>query len=204
MQRRAFALTLFILSHAHNTRDISMNLRNTDDGYGLVARVLHWWMAAIIVGLIGLGLYMTSLPDGDPKWELYDLHKSLGSLIFILALIRLAWRHISSPPPLPNDMKHFDKLAAHAGHMLLYVAMFALPVTGYLDSSLGGYHLSLFGLFDVPMLFGENKGQFDVVVTMHRWIGYGLILLVAAHFSAVLKHHLLDHDRVLMRMLRGK
>lgn len=181
-----------------------MNLRNTDHSYGPVARVIHWWMAAIIISLIGLGLYMTSLPDGDPKWELYDLHKSLGSLVFVLVLIRFAWRRITPPPPLPAAMSSFDKLAAHTGHMLLYAAMVALPVTGYLDSSLGGYHLSVFGLFDVPMLFSEDKELFEQVVTLHRWIGYGLALLIIAHIGAALKHHLIDHDRVLMRMLRGQ
>lgn len=181
-----------------------MNLRNTDHSYGPVARAIHWWMATIIISLIGLGLYMTSLPDGDPKWELYDLHKSLGSLVFVLVLVRLAWRRITPPPPLPAAMSSFDKLAAHTGHMLLYAAMVALPVTGYLDSSLGGYHLSVFGLFDVPMLFSEDKELFEQVVTLHRWIGYGLALLIIAHIGAALKHHLIDHDRVLMRMLRGQ
>ncbi len=180
-----------------------MNLRNTETGYGAIARALHWWMAAIIIGLIGLGLYMTELPDGDPKWRLYDLHKSLGTLIFLLALARLAWRHVTPPPALPATMKARDQLAAHAGHMLLYAAMFALPITGYLDSTLGGYHLSFFGLFDVPMLLAKDEALFKVVETAHQLIGYGLALLIAAHAGAALKHHLIDKDTVLTRMLRG-
>jgi cytochrome b561 len=180
-----------------------MNLRNTENGYGAVARALHWWMAIIMIGLICLGLYMTDQPDGDPKWRLFDLHKSLGTLIFMLALVRLAWRHVSPPPPLPASMKASDKLAAHAGHLLLYAAMFALPITGYLDASLGGYHLSFFGLFDVPLLFAKNEALFDVVETAHGWIGYALAALIVAHMGAALKHHIVDKDNVLTRMLRG-
>lgn len=180
-----------------------MNPRNTETGYGPVARALHWWMALIMIGLIGLGVYMTAQPDGDPKWRLYDLHKSFGALIFVLALARIAWRRITPPPPLPATMNARDRLAAHAGHMLLYAAMFALPLTGYLDASLGGYHLSVFGLFEVPMLFAKDEALFEVVVTAHRWIGYGLALLVAAHVGAALKHHIVDKDTVLTRMLRG-
>jgi cytochrome b561 len=180
-----------------------MNLRNTETGYGAVARALHWWMALIMIGLIGLGLYMTELPDGDPKWRLYDLHKSLGALIFVLALARIAWRRNTPPPPMPATMNARDRIAAHAGHMLLYVAMFALPITGYLDSSLGGYHLNVFGLFDVPLLFTKNEALAEVVVSAHSIIGYGLALLVAAHVGAALKHHIVDKDTVLTRMLRG-
>lgn len=180
-----------------------MNLGNTERGYGPVARALHWCMAIIMVGLIGLGLYMTEQPDGDPKWQLYDLHKSLGSLVFVLALARLAWRRVTPPPPLPDTMDASDKLAAHLGHALLYGAMLALPVTGYLDATLGGYHLSVFGWFDVPMLLAKDEALFDVVVTLHRWIGYSLALVVLGHAGAALKHHFIDRDRVLMRMLRG-
>lgn len=181
-----------------------MNLRNTEHGYGPVARALHWWMALIMIGLIGLGIYMTSQPDGDVKWRLYDLHKSLGTLIFLLVLLRLLWRHLTPPPPLPDDMKAFDKHAAQIGHGLLYLAMLALPITGYLDAALGGYHLSFFGLFDVPMLLAKDEDLFKLVVSLHRWIGYGLAILILAHAGAALKHHWLDHDRVLMRMLRGQ
>lgn len=180
-----------------------MKLRNTQNGYGAIARALHWWMAAIMIGLIVLGLYMTAQPDGDPKWRLYDLHKSFGALVFLLALGRLVWRHVSPPPPMPDTMKPIEKLAAHAGHLLLYAAMFALPVTGYLDSAFGGYHLSFFGLFDVPMVFEKDENLLFYSATAHSLIGYALAALVAAHLGAALKHHFVKRDGVLLRMLRG-
>jgi len=181
-----------------------MQIRNTRNGFGAVARALHWWMAALMIGLIGLGLYMTAQPDGDPKWGLYDLHKSLGVLVFGLFLLRVFWRLTSPPPALPASMNGLEAFAAHAGHLLLYAAMLMLPVTGYLDSAFGGYHISVFGLFDIPMLLEKNKPLFELTVQAHRWIAYGLGLLVLAHAGAALKHHFIQRDDVLLRMLKDR
>jgi len=180
-----------------------MTLRNSLTGYGAVARGLHWSMAILIIGLIGLGLYMTSQPDGDPKWELYDLHKSFGVLAFFLLLARIVWRQLSPAPALPASMSAQERFAAHAGHGLLYAAMLMLPITGYLDSAFGGYHINVFGLFEVPMLLEKNKMLFELTVTAHQWIGYGLGGLILIHAGAALKHHFVNKDGVLLRMLKG-
>jgi cytochrome b561 len=116
-----------------------------------------------------------------------------GTILPLRRMLALRLRRMTPPPPLPATMNARDRLAAPAGHLLLYAAMFVLPITGYLDASLGGYHLSFFGLFDVPMLFAKDEALFEVVVTTHRWIGYGL---------AALKHHVIDRDTVLTRRLR--
>ena len=181
-----------------------MQIRTTRTGYGAIARALHWWMAALVIGLIGLGLYMTDQPDGDPKWALYDLHKSLGTLLFMFLVLRIVWRKMSPPPPLPAGMVGFEAFAAHAGHLLLYAAMIALPLTGYLDSAFGGYHISFFGWFDVPMLFEKDKPLFELAELAHHWIGYALALLVLAHAGAALKHHFVQKDDVLLRMLKDR
>ncbi len=181
-----------------------MKLKNSPLAYGVVARALHWWMALIMISLILLGIYMTAQPDGDAKWQLYDLHKSLGTLIFLLFLLRIVWRRVSPPPALPDSMKAHEKFAAHAGHILLYCAMAALPITGYLDSAFGGFHISVFGWFDIPLLFEKNEALFKLVVKAHQWTGYALALLVLAHAAAALKHHLINRDGVLLRMLKGE
>ena len=178
-----------------------MNPRNTKKTYGPVARALHWWMAALLIGLIGMGLYMADQPDGDAKWALFDLHKSLGVTAFLLLLARAFWRAYSPPPKPPASMSDLENSVARAGHFLLYVAMFALPFTGYLDSSLGGYHISVFGLFDVPLLLAKNESLGKLAETAHSLIAYGLIALVVLHAGAALKHHFVAKDDVLRRML---
>ncbi len=181
-----------------------MSLRNTPHTYGSVAKLLHWVMALMILGLIGLGLYMTSEPDGDPKWALYDLHKTIGSGVFVLLVVRVVWRKISPPPGMPVTMGRLEQLAAHAGHAMLYFIMLALPVTGYLDSSYGGYHLSFFGLFDVPMIFDKDEALLEFYAAAHSYIAYGLIAILATHIGAALKHHFITKDDVLRRMTVGR
>lgn len=177
-----------------------MTLRNTADSYGMLAKGLHWIMALLIFALLGLGLYMTSLPDGDPKWVWYDLHKSIGVTVFALLLVRVAWRRLSPPPALPATLKPHEHVLAHGGHALIYVAVFVLPVTGYLDSAWGGFHISFFNWFDIPLAFGKDKAKFEITVAVHRWTAYGLIALLVAHVGAALKHHFIDGDNVLRRM----
>lgn len=178
-----------------------MPLLNTKRTYGAVARALHWWMAALMIALVCLGLYMTEQPDGDAKWALYDLHKSLGTTLFALLVLRIFWRAYSPPPSMPSSMSYLEQSVARYGHFLLYLCMFALPVSGYLDSSLGGYHISVFGWFEVPMLLKENKPLGEIADTIHTLLAYGLILLVVAHAGAAFKHHFVQKDDVLRRML---
>lgn len=181
-----------------------MSLRNSATTYGSLAKLLHWSMALLILGLIGLGLFMTSEPDGDPKWALYDLHKTLGSGVFVLLVLRIVWRKLSPPPGLPASMKPWEQMAAHVGHVLLYACMLALPVTGYLDSSYGGFHLSFFGLFDVPMIFAKDEALLEFYAAAHSYIAYGLIAVLLGHIGAALKHHFIVKDDVLRRMTWGR
>lgn len=180
-----------------------MTLRNTENTYGSLAKVLHWGMAVLVIALICIGLFMTRQPDGDPKWALYDLHKAIGSVVFLVLLVRMAWRHLSPPPAMPVSLTPFEQKAAHGAHVLLYAFMLALPVTGYLDSSFGGYHISFFGFFDVPMLFAKNETLFEICAAAHSYIGWALTLVVLAHIGAALKHHFIAKDDVLKRMTFG-
>jgi cytochrome b561 len=178
-----------------------VNLKNTTERYGVLSMLLHWSMAVLIIGMLVLGLYMTSLPDGDPKWEWYGLHKSIGMLVFVLALLRLLWISTHPRPALPQNLRPWERTAAHATHGLLYLAMLLLPVSGYIDSSAGGYHLAFFDLFEVPKIIPENKGFEELAVLIHSSLAYGLIAVLVLHLGAVAKHHLIHKDETLRRML---
>lgn len=181
-----------------------ITIKNTQQRYGWVAMILHWTIGVIMIGLIGLGLYMTSLPDGDDKWSLYSLHKSFGMLVFLLIISRVLWRRKNIIPPLPDNLKPIEEKLAHLTHGLLYAAMFLLPITGYIDSSAGGYKLKFFGLFDVPKVIPETQWLEDLTVIMHQGIAYMLIVLLIMHVGAAMKHHFVLKDNVLLRMLPGR
>ena len=169
--------------------------------YTATAKALHWSIAVLILGLLGLGFYMTGLPLSPRKLQLYSWHKWAGVSVFLLAVVRLAWRATHRPPALPQHMGQLERLAAHAGHHLLYVLMFAIPLSGWLMSSAKGFQTVWFGVLPLPDLLGKDKALGDLLQTVHMGLNFTLVAVLLAHVGAALKHHLIDKDDVLTRML---
>lgn len=175
-------------------------LKNTSSGYGLLAIVLHWLMALAIFGMFGLGLYMVTLNFYHPWYHsALEAHKSAGVLVALVLVIRFGWRQINtSPAGLGNRT---ENMVAHLVHMLLYVLMAAMIVSGYLISTADGRAIEVFGWFDVPSLL-IREGMEEVAGEVHEWLAWSLMGLVALHAAAALKHHVLVKDNTLRRMLR--
>ncbi len=169
--------------------------------YTVTARVLHWLIAVGILGMFGLGLYMVNLPLSPTKLKLYSWHKWAGISIFLLALIRVLWRIRHQAPALPKHYSPFVKTAAHVGHMLLYVLMFLAPLSGWLMSSAKGVQTVWFGVLPLPDVLPENKALGDALLTVHQTVNYVFMATVAGHALAALKHHFIDRDNTLRRML---
>jgi len=183
-----------------------VNTLNTGQRYGTVAILLHWGMAALLIVLLATGLYMVRLPDvgfDTDKITLILLHKALGMLALAAVVPRLLWRLLNPLPRLAEGLPEWQRVAARFVHLVFYALMFALPLTGWLLNSAGGYPLSFFGLFGIPDLTAVNPFLFRVYVQVHRWLGYALLLLLLLHAGAALRHHLLRHDDTLRRMLPG-
>lgn len=169
--------------------------------YTRTAKSLHWVMALMFFGVIALGFYMTGLPFSPDKLKLYSWHKWAGVTIFLLALARIAWRVIHRPPALPASMPKLMQLAAHAGHHMLYLLMFAIPLSGWLMSSAKGFQTVWFGVLPIPDLISKDKPTGDVLALVHESLNFLLIAVLAGHIGAALKHHFIDKDDVLTRML---
>jgi len=176
-----------------------MLLKNTDDHFGLIAIVLHWLMAIIIIGLLILGLYMVRLPISLEKLKLYGWHKEYGLLVLGLVIVRLSWRIINTTPVLA--LAWWEIIAARAVHWLFYIFMFAMPITGWLITSAAGLPASFFGLFVLPNLIAPNNQELLFFQSVHEYLGYGLIITIILHASAALKHHFINKDDILKRML---
>ena len=176
-------------------------LRNTADRYGLIAILLHWLLAVTILALFGFGLWMTGLDYYDPWYRRApDLHKSVGVLLFILMGLRLAWRVGNPVPRAPPRQR---RLAA-ASHRLLYLLLFAVMIAGYLISTADGRPITVFGLFKIRATLSGLDNQEDIAGAAHELLAFALIGLAALHALAALKHHFIDHDRTLQRMLGRK
>ncbi len=171
--------------------------------YTTTAKSLHWLMAVLFFGMLGLGFYMQALPLSPEKLKLYSWHKWIGVTVFLLALIRLAWRVTHRPPALPASMPRLMQVAAHAGHHMLYMLMFLIPLSGWLMSSAKGFQTVWFGVLPIPDLLEKNKELGDLLLTVHVSLNYLFIAVLVGHIGAALKHHFIDKDDILTRMLPG-
>ena len=177
-----------------------MQLKNTDNQFGIVAIILHWVMAILLIGMLALGLYMAGLPISLEKLKLYGWHKEYGMLVLMLVVLRLAWRLATISPSL-DGLPLFERVGARAVHGAFYFFMFAMPMTGWLITSAAGLSVSFFGLFIIPTIIAPNHDQLALLGEIHTWLGYGLIATIILHVAAACKHHFIDKDDILRRML---
>lgn len=166
-----------------------------------VAIALHWLMAIALVGLFAVGFYMSGLPLSPHKLKVYSWHKWAGVTLFLLVIVRLAWRLTHRPPELPEHMSRSELFVAHATHALLYLLMFAIPLSGWLMSSAKGIQTVYLGVLPIPDLLEKNRALGDLLQTAHWGFNLLLAVIVVGHAAAALKHHFIDKDDVLIRML---
>ena len=169
--------------------------------YTKTAKALHWLMAALLFGLLGIGFYMHDLPLSPEKLQLYSWHKWAGVTAFLLVGFRLLWRLAHRPPALPSSMPRLMQFAAHAGHLLLYVLMIAIPLSGWLMSSAKGFQTVYFGVLPIPDMLDKNKEIGDLLALVHKSLNLLFVAVLAGHIGAALKHHFIDKDDILTRML---
>ncbi|MFL6657937.1 MAG: cytochrome b [Massilia sp.] len=173
--------------------------------YTNIAILFHWLIALLIIGAFTMGLVMSDMPGISPtKLKYYSWHKWAGVTILGLATLRLLWRLGHKAPPYPANMPGWQQTAANALHGLLYVMMFAVPLSGYFYTLSAGFPVVYFGLFELPVLMAKNDALKPVLKEVHFWLNMGLAAMVALHVAAALKHHFIDRDGVLKRMMPSK
>jgi cytochrome b561 len=170
-------------------------------GYTKGALAFHWVVAALIVFNLIYGFYLVDLPLSPQKLRSFSYHKWVGISVLAIAAARLAWRLGHPPPALPEGMPEWERRAAHATHVALYVLFFAAPLTGWLFSSAAGFQTVYLGMLPLPDLVGKDKALADVLKTAHHGVNYALAATVVLHIAAALKHHFIDRDDVLARMI---
>ena len=186
-----------------------MRLERSTPRYTLVAMFLHWIMAIGIATLGAMGLAMTHLKlDPMRLFQLYQLHKSIGITVLLAAVMRLAWRMTHTPPALPDTMPEAEKVVAHGGHLVLYVFLFGLPLTGWalVSASVFDIPTVLYGVVPWPHLpvlsnLSDKAPVEALLKQIHAWGAYVLIAIVVGHAAAALRHHFILGDDVLLRML---
>jgi len=155
-----------------------------------------------VAGMFGLGYWMVGLTYYDSWYKQGpDIHRSLGVLLFTAMLLRVVWRLMNPrPEPVPGH-RRWEVVAAHLAHGLLYVLLFVATVSGYLISTADGSSVIVFGWFDVPSITGRIKGMEDTAGVVHYWATWSVVVLAGIHALGALKHHFIDRDNTLRRML---
>ena len=178
-----------------------MLIRNTTERWGWVSQLLHWLIVVLIIVQVTLAEMADELPIGVKKLALLARHKSFGLTIFGLALLRLGWRLLHPTPLLPLTLKAYERALAHFTHFMLYVLLFAMPLSGWMMSSARGFPVSWFGIFQLPDLVPKNRALYEALVTTHGTLAVVLGAVVTLHVAGALKHHFVHKDDVLRRML---
>jgi cytochrome b561 len=171
------------------------------DHYPATSKLLHWLVAICVLITAPVAISMTRVGKGPTQDILYNLHKSIGVLILILMVLRLINRLTAGAPIADPGIKPWQKTVSSAVHTSLYVLLFAMPIVGYIANSAFGASTPFFGLFDLPPIVGKNEELATQLFTIHRWVGWLLIILVLTHVSAALYHYFVRRDNVLHRML---
>jgi len=171
--------------------------------YHSVSVALHWLLALLILGSLAVGLYMTGLPLSPTRLKLYNWHKWAGVAILVLSAVRLLWR-LTHRPPADAPMPAWQNRAAHAAHAALYGLFFAVPLAGWAYSSSAGFPVVLFGVLPLPDFVAPDRALSETLKPLHQWLAYALAALIALHVLAALKHHFIDRDGLLLRMMPAR
>jgi cytochrome b561 len=168
--------------------------------YGRIAVLLHWVIALLIAIGFAVGLTMVDLPLSPLKAKVFAYHKWIGITVLALGLARVAWRAThAGPPELP--MPAWQRLAARATHVLLYALILAIPLVGWLYTSAAGFPVVYLKLWQLPDLVSKDKELALLLKSVHKVLAWGMSGIVALHVAAALKHHFIDRDTTLKRML---
>jgi cytochrome b561 len=179
-----------------------MPLRNSAEAYGSLAKFLHWAIVLLIVPQYFLIEGAEEFAEGSREAaQLMDLHKSLGMLVLILALVRIAWKIMNRPHPAPIGEVVWQRKAAAAGHGILYLLILLQPLSGWVMSSAGEYPVSLFGWFAFPAIVGPNHDLHEALEEVHEVLFWLTVVVAAVHIAAALFHHWVLRDDTLRRML---
>ncbi|MEL7557518.1 cytochrome b [Stutzerimonas chloritidismutans] len=179
-----------------------MQWRNSSSNYGLVSITMHWLVAVAVVVLFALGYWMVGLTYYSSWYRTApDIHKSIGLLLLALMVMRVTWRFLNrGPAPIASHGK-MTRLATRIGHGALYLGLLAVMISGYLISTADGRGISVFGWFEVPALITSIPDQEDIAGLIHEYLAWGLVIFSGLHALAALKHHFIDRDPTLKRMI---
>lgn len=157
--------------------------------YTPVAAGFHWLLAALLIGQIAFGWFLTTIPRGTPMRSFWvNTHKSTGLVIAAIILLRILWRLTHTPPPLPAFMPVWERVAARCSHAMLYALMVIMPVSGYVASNFSKYGIKFFNAVKLPPWGVDDRHIYAIFNSIHVVAGYAFAALIAVHVLAAIRH----------------
>jgi len=178
-------------------------LRNSPRAWGGVAKALHWSMLALMVVQISLGWVAVSWHLSPTKLNLFIWHKSTGMLLLLLAVVRIGWRLANPPPCSPDGVPGWERAAGAVSHVVLYVLIVAIPLSGWVINSAANIPLNVFWLFPLPDITAPSKPLAELAARVHFGLYVTVSSVLCLHIGAALRHHFIRRNEVLVRMLPG-
>lgn len=179
---------------------ISQIHQNSD--YNLGAKIFHWGVGIGVLALIPFGYYMEHLDPAPFKYELYGLHKSFGMLLLAVMTGRIIWRVIYCAPAPDKSLKKWEYILSRTVHWILYAALLAMPLAGWMMTSAGQYSNNFFGLFDIPHLVGEKNSTLqNIAHQTHSILSYVILGALALHLAGAFKHYTIDQNQIIHKMM---
>ena len=181
---------------------MDISLKNTTNSYGLVAKLLHWIIGIMFIGLITIGFVMSSFEDPVLKGKIYNLHKATGVLLLFLVSLRFLWKLMNAKVLLPPELPQWQKNVATVNINILYALMFIMPISGFAMTILSGRSINMYGLFTINS-FVQDAALAKVCYATHVNSAIIITALVILHILAAIYHHFIRKDNVLSRMCFG-
>jgi cytochrome b561 len=175
--------------------------KNTEDSYGIVSKGFHWILGVSYIVVLAVGFIMTGMEKGDAKWTVYGIHKAFGVLLLFLIALRIIWRMININPTSLDKNNKLVNFLAKSGHLILYILMVGMPLSGFIMSIVGGRNIDFFGLFIIPGFSEKNAFVAGSAYKFHINASLIFVGFIALHILASLFHHFYKKDQTLRRML---
>lgn len=176
------------------------NMKHDPSKYNAGARFFHWASAFLILILLPMGFYMGGMEFSPAKLQVIGLHKSLGLSVLLLVLMRISWRIFFKPPSALSTHEQWERLLSKTIHVVLYIAILFIPISGWVMSSAGDFPISFFGLFEMPNIVQKDENIFEFSRSVHEYLALVIIGCVGLHVIGALKHQWIDKDATMQRM----
>jgi len=183
---------------------MTMQFRNSAETWGATARGFHWLIAALVLAQFVVGSIAEDMKLTPAKLDLFVWHKSIGVTVVLLAVLRLAWRLANPPPATPAGTAPWEARVAAAAHWVLYLLLFAVPLSGWWVSDASRVPFKAFFVLPMPDFIATDRAVQEAAAEVHEALTMTLLIVVLGHVAAALRHHFVLRDDVLRRMLTGR